>query len=87
LQVGTSLSYQVTACSIFEDAKIPKDLNRYRRKKASEIAGYLLKRSKRWQIPIRTIRTFSVIKLNHDKFAIRDPRWASGLAADTNLLR
>ena len=54
-----------------EDARIQKILHRYRRKKAAEIAGYLLEAIEALADPDQDNCTFSVIKLNHNKPVIR----------------
>ena len=54
-----------------EDDKIQRILHRYRRKKAAEIAGYLLEAIEALADPDQDNCTFSVIKLNHNKPVIR----------------
>ena len=50
-----------------EEAKIQKILNRHRRKRSAEIAGYLLEAIDDLADPEQDNVTFSVIKLNHMK--------------------
>lgn len=71
LQVGDIVVVSSDGLQYLEDAKIQKILHRYRRKKAAEIAGYLLEAIEALADPDQDNCTFSVIKLNHNKPVIR----------------
>ena len=71
LQVGDIVVVSSDGLQYLEDAKIQKILHRYRRKKAAEIAGYLLEAIETLADPDQDNCTFSVIKLNHNKPVIR----------------
>ncbi len=71
LQVGDIVVVSSDGLQYLEDAKIQKILHRYRRKKAAEIAGYLLEAIEDLADPDQDNCTFSVIKLNHNKPVIR----------------
>ncbi|MEO1640650.1 MAG: protein phosphatase 2C domain-containing protein [Pseudomonadota bacterium] len=74
LQVGDIVVVSSDGLQYLEDAKIQKILHRYRRKKAAEIAGYLLEAIEALADPDQDNCTFSVIKLNHNKPVIRAVR-------------
>lgn len=71
LQVGDIVVVSSDGLQYLEDDKIQKILHRYRRKKAAEIAGYLLEAIEALADPDQDNCTFSVIKLNHNKPVIR----------------
>lgn len=71
LQVGDIVVVSSDGLQYLEDAKIERILYRYRRKKAAEIAGYLLEAIEELADPDQDNCTFSVIKLNHNKPVIR----------------
>lgn len=71
LQVGDIVVVSSDGLQYLEDANIQKILHRYRRKKAAEIAGYLLEAIEALADPDQDNCTFSVIKLNHNKPVIR----------------
>jgi serine/threonine protein phosphatase PrpC len=71
LEVGDIVVVSSDGLQYLEDDKIQKILYRYRRKKASEIAGYLLDAIEALADPDQDNCTFSVIKLNHNKPVIR----------------
>ncbi len=71
LQVGDIVVVSSDGLQYLEDAKIQKILHKYRRKKAAEIAGYLLEAIETLADPDQDNCTFSVIKLNHNKPVIR----------------
>ncbi|MEL6640244.1 MAG: protein phosphatase 2C domain-containing protein [Pseudomonadota bacterium] len=71
LQVGDIVVVSSDGLQYLEDPKIQKILHRYRRKKAAEIAGYLLEAIETLADPDQDNCTFSVIKLNHNKPVIR----------------
>lgn len=71
LQVGDIVVVSSDGLQYLEDDKIQRILHRYRRKKAAEIAGYLLEAIEALADPDQDNCTFSVIKLNHDKPVIR----------------
>ena len=71
LEVGDIVVVSSDGLQYLEDDKIQKILNRYRRKKAAEIAGYLLEAIEALADPDQDNCTFSVIKLNHNKPVIR----------------
>jgi len=71
LQVGDIVVVSSDGLQYLEDPRIQKILNRYRRKKAAEIAGYLLEAIEALADPDQDNCTFSVIKLNHNKPVIR----------------
>lgn len=71
LQVGDIVVVSSDGLQYLEDAKIERILQRYRRKKAAEIAGYLLEAIEELADPDQDNCTFSVIKLNHNKPVIR----------------
>lgn len=71
LEVGDIVVVSSDGLQYLEDAKIQKILHRYRRKKAAEIAGYLLEAIEALADPDQDNCTFSVIKLNHNKPVIR----------------
>lgn len=71
LQVGDIVVVSSDGLQYLEDPKIQKILHRYRRKKAAEIAGYLLEAIEALADPDQDNCTFSVIKLNHNKPVIR----------------
>ena len=85
LQVGDIVVVSSDGLQYLEDAKIQKILNRYRRKKAAEIAGYLLEAIEALADPDQDNCTFSVIKLNHNKPVIRAIRAKPVGHMDTNL--
>lgn len=74
LEVGDIVVVSSDGLQYLEDAKIQKILQRHRRKKAAEIAGYLLEAIEALADPDQDNCTFSVIKLNHDKPVIRAVR-------------
>lgn len=71
LQVGDIVVVSSDGLQYLENAQIQKILYRYRRKKAAEIAGYLLEAIEALADPDQDNCTFSVIKLNHNKPVIR----------------
>ncbi len=71
LQVGDIVVVSSDGLQYLEDDKIQRILHRYRRKKAAEIAGYLLEAIEALADPDQDNCTFSVIKLNHNKPVIR----------------
>jgi serine/threonine protein phosphatase PrpC len=71
LQVGDIVVVSSDGLQYLEDVKIQKILHRYRRKKAAEIAGYLLEAIETLADPDQDNCSFSVIKLNHNKPVIR----------------
>lgn len=71
LQVGDIVIVSSDGLQYLENQHIQKILHRYRRKKAAEIAGYLLEAIEALADPDQDNCTFSVIKLNHDKPVIR----------------
>lgn len=71
LAVGDIVVVSSDGLQYLEDPKIQKILHRYRRKKAAEIAGYLLEAIETLADPDQDNCTFSVIKLNHNKPVIR----------------
>ena len=71
LQVGDIVVVSSDGLQYLEDPAIQKILHRYRRKKAAEIAGYLLEAIETLADPDQDNCTFSVIKLNHCKPVIR----------------
>ena len=71
LEVGDIVVVSSDGLQYLEDPKIQKVLHRYRRKKAAEIAGYLLEAIEALADPDQDNCTFSVIKLNHNKPVIR----------------
>ncbi len=71
LQVGDIVVVSSDGLQYLEEDKIQKILHRYRRKKAAEIAGYLLEAIEALADPDQDNCTFSVIKLNHNKPVIR----------------
>lgn len=71
LQVGDIVVVSSDGLQYLEDAKIQKILQRHRRKKSAEIAGYLLEAIEALADPDQDNCTFSVIKLNHNKPVIR----------------
>ncbi|EBA13754.1 PP2C family protein-serine/threonine phosphatase [Roseobacter sp. CCS2] len=71
LQVGDIVIVSSDGLQYLDDPKIQKILHRYRRKKAAEIAGYLLEAIEALADPDQDNCTFSVIKLNHNKPVIR----------------
>jgi len=71
LQVGDIVVVSSDGLQYLEDAKIQKILQRHRRKKSAEIAGYLLEAIESLADPDQDNCTFSVIKLNHNKPVIR----------------
>jgi serine/threonine protein phosphatase PrpC len=71
LEVGDIVVVSSDGLQYLEEAHIQKILHRYRRKKAAEIAGYLLEAIEALADPDQDNCTFSVIKLNHNKPVIR----------------
>ncbi len=71
LQVGDIVVVSSDGLQYLEETHIQKILHRYRRKKAAEIAGYLLEAIEALADPDQDNCTFSVIKLNHNKPVIR----------------
>ncbi len=71
LKVGDIVVVSSDGLQYLEDDRILKILHRYRRKKAAEIAGYLLEAIEALADPDQDNCTFSVIKLNHNKPVIR----------------
>ena len=71
LQVGDIVVVSSDGLQYLEEDKIQRILHRYRRKKAAEIAGYLLEAIEALADPDQDNCTFSVIKLNHNKPVIR----------------
>lgn len=71
LAVGDIVVVSSDGLQYLEDPKIRKILHRHRRKKAAEIAGYLLEAIETLADPDQDNCTFSVIKLNHNKPVIR----------------
>ena len=71
LAVGDIVVVASDGLQYLEEAHIQKILHRYRRKKAAEIAGYLLEAIEALADPDQDNCTFSVIKLNHNKPVIR----------------
>ena len=71
LQVGDIVVVSSDGLQYLDEAQIQKILYRYRRKKAAEIAGYLLEAIEALADPDQDNCTFSVIKLNHNKPVIR----------------
>jgi len=71
LAVGDIVVVSSDGLQYLEDPKIRKILHRHRRKKAAEIAGYLLEAIEVLADPDQDNCTFSVIKLNHNKPVIR----------------
>ena len=74
LRVGDIVVVSSDGLQYLEDAQISRILHKYRRKKAAEIAGYLLAAIEGLADPDQDNCTFSVIKLNHAKPAIRPLR-------------
>jgi serine/threonine protein phosphatase PrpC len=71
LEVGDIVLVSSDGLQYLEDAQIQRILQKYRRKKAAEIAGYLLEAIEALADPDQDNCTFSVIKLNHNKPVIR----------------
>ena len=71
LRVGDIVVVSSDGLQYLEDSTIQKILHRHRRKKAAEIAGYLLEAIETLADPDQDNCTFSVIKLNHNKPVIR----------------
>lgn len=67
MQVGDIVVVSSDGLQYLEEAVIQKILNRYRRRKSSEIAGYLLEAIEKLADPDQDNISFSVIKLNHNK--------------------
>ncbi|WP_322890438.1 MULTISPECIES: PP2C family protein-serine/threonine phosphatase [unclassified Yoonia] len=74
LEVGDIVLVSSDGLQYLEDAQIQRILQKYRRKKAAEIAGYLLEAIEALADPDQDNCTFSVIKLNHNKPVIRAVR-------------
>ncbi len=74
LEVGDIVVVSSDGLQYLEDAQIQRILQKYRRKKAAEIAGYLLEAIEALADPDQDNCTFSVIKLNHNKPVIRAVR-------------
>lgn len=67
LKLGDVVVMSSDGLQYLEEAKIQKILHRYRKKKAAEIAGYLLEALDDLADPDQDNISFSVIKLNHMK--------------------
>lgn len=67
MQVGDIVVVSSDGLQYLEEAHIQKILNRYRRRKSAEIAGYLLEAIEKLADPDQDNISFSVIKLNHNK--------------------
>ena len=74
LQVGDIVLVSSDGLQYLEDAQITRILHKHRRKKAADIAGYLLEAIEALADPDQDNCTFSVIKLNHNKPVIRAVR-------------
>jgi serine/threonine protein phosphatase PrpC len=74
LQTGDILVVASDGLQYLDDAQIARILHKHRRKTASDIAGYLLEAINTLAHPDQDNCTFSVIKLNHTKPAIRAVR-------------
>lgn len=71
LEVGDIVVVSSDGLQYLEEEEIQKLLSRHRRRKSSEIAGYLLEAIEELADPDQDNVSFSVIKLNHDKPMIR----------------
>ncbi|MEO9819584.1 MAG: protein phosphatase 2C domain-containing protein [Paracoccaceae bacterium] len=71
MKLGDVLVVSSDGLQYLGDAKLQKVLHRYRRRKSSEIAGYLLEAITELGDPDQDNVSFSVIKLNHMKPVIR----------------
>lgn len=67
MQVGDIVVVSSDGLQYLEEPQIQKVLNRYRRRKSAEIAGYLLDAIEKLADPDQDNISFSVIKLNHNK--------------------
>ena len=67
MQVGDIIVVSSDGLQYLEESVIQKILNRYRRRKSSEIAGHLLEAIEKLADPDQDNISFSVIKLNHNK--------------------
>lgn len=67
IKVGDIVVVSSDGLQYLEEAKIQKILHRYRRRKAAEIAGYLLEAIEALADPDQDNVSFAVIKLNHNK--------------------
>ncbi|WP_439508510.1 PP2C family protein-serine/threonine phosphatase [Yoonia sp.] len=74
LDVGDIIVVSSDGLQYLDDAQIQRILHKYRRKKAAEIAGYLLEAIEALADPDQDNCTFCVIKLNHNKPVIRAVR-------------
>ncbi len=74
LRVGDIVLVSSDGLQYLEDAQITRILYKHRRRKAAEIAGYLLEAINNLADPDQDNCTFSVIKLNHNKPVIRAVR-------------
>ncbi|MEM9898902.1 MAG: protein phosphatase 2C domain-containing protein [Pseudomonadota bacterium] len=67
IKVGDIVVVSSDGLQYLEEAKIQRILHRYRRRKAAEIAGYLLEAIEALADPDQDNVSFAVIKLNHNK--------------------
>lgn len=67
MQVGDIVVVSSDGLQYLEEEHIQRILNRYRRRKSAEIAGYLLEAIEKLADPDQDNISFSVIKLNHNK--------------------
>ena len=74
LQVGDIVLVSSDGLQYLEEAQITRILHKHRRRKAAEIAGYLLEAIAALGDPDQDNCTFSVIKLNHNKPVTRAVR-------------